>query len=79
MSDELSRAEFERWMQALQRGFDGVHSRLDILNGRTRANEKDIAVLSDRSSEARKGGFIAGGVGAAIVAIAEAVRHLVAK
>lgn len=49
---------------------DGVNARLDILNGRQRTAEQDIAVLKDRSEEAKTTsrnqgavwGSIAGGV-----------------
>lgn len=56
---DLSREEFERWMEVLRddvRGAHdrlrddvrGVHDRLDALNGRTRKAEQAIAVLEDR-------------------------------
>lgn len=32
-----------------QRGFDGVHERLDVLNGRVRKAESSIAVLNERT------------------------------
>lgn len=38
----------------LREGFDGVHDRLDALNGRTRQNEQDIAVLRDRATAAKQ-------------------------
>ena len=31
-------------------GFQGVHDRLDLINGRLRQTEQDVAVLHDRSS-----------------------------
>jgi hypothetical protein len=42
---DLSRDEFENWMEVLRDDIKGVHERLDALNGRTRTNERDIAVL----------------------------------
>jgi hypothetical protein len=53
---DIRRDEFENWMNLLRddiqgvradcnRDFSGVHARLDLLNGRTRLNERDIAVL----------------------------------
>ncbi len=34
---------------AIMRAITAVHTRLDLLNGRTRESERSIAVLSDRS------------------------------
>lgn len=45
---------FDYLQQMLRTGFDGVYARLDVLNGRTRENEKDIAVLQDRSDRAER-------------------------
>ena len=42
---DIRRDEFEGWMHVLRDDIQGVHSRLDVLNGRTRINERDIAVL----------------------------------
>jgi len=50
MSD-LSRDEFEGWMKLLREDVQGVHARLDLLNGRTRGNEKDIAVLQSKTED----------------------------
>lgn len=35
---------------------DEINARLDQINGRTRTNETDIAVLKDRDSQAAKSG-----------------------
>ena len=35
--------------EALMGSIKSVHTRLDLLNGRTRNAERDIAILSDRS------------------------------
>lgn len=52
-------------VEYIREGIDGVHARLDALNGRTRTNETDIAVLKDRSADARKaGGLWGAGAGA---------------
>jgi hypothetical protein len=70
---EVSQAEFQRWMERLHSEVQGVNARLDVLNGRTRQNETDIAVLKDRSA----GGSAAawgGGIGAVVVAVAESLR-----
>jgi hypothetical protein len=51
---DLRRDEFENWMHVLRDDIHGVHDRLDALNGRTRTNEKDIAVLQDRATQESK-------------------------
>lgn len=61
---DISREELERLYQTLDAGFNGVHSRLDELNGRTRKAENAIAVLEDRGHPAVWGGGIAGMVAA---------------
>jgi hypothetical protein len=35
-------------MSYMSKGFEGLNARLDILNGQTRRNTTDIAVLKDR-------------------------------
>jgi hypothetical protein len=45
MVGEISRDEFENWMRTLRGDIQGVHVRLDLLNGRTRKAENAIAVL----------------------------------
>ncbi len=45
---EIQREEFNAWMQTLQRDIQGVHNRLDLLNGRTRIVENKVSVLEDR-------------------------------
>lgn len=75
----IETSEFERWMNLLRSDVQGVHDRLDELNGRTRASEQKIAVLEDRSGDGRKGGMLAGGVVTGIAALAELVRHYLAK
>lgn len=49
--------------EAIDKGFGGVHERLDALNGRTRANEVAVAVLQDRSTRGGVFGGIAGSIG----------------
>lgn len=60
--------DFREWMdKRLDRDFGAVNDRLDALNGRTRVNETAIAVLQDRTSEARTAGRNYGaGAGAAV-------------
>lgn len=69
---DISREELERLYHTLDAGFTGVHSRLDELNGRTRAAESKIAVLEDRGHPAAWGG----GVGALIVSVLEGIKLL---
>lgn len=49
---------------------DSIDNRLSELNGRTRVNETEIAVLKDRADESRSAGkrwgLTSGGVGSAI-------------
>lgn len=47
--DPQQRLADERHM-ALMTAITAVHDRLDLLNGRTRASETEIAVLRDRSA-----------------------------
>jgi hypothetical protein len=49
----------DRLEARMRDGFDGVHTRLDHLNGRTRKSETAIAILQDRSPG--RVGMIAGG------------------
>ena len=49
-------------------GIAGIHIRLDSLNGRTRLNEQDIAVLKERNPG--KQGGIWGSIGGFISGIA---------
>ena len=47
---DVSRDEFYRAIDEVKAGIQGVHDRLDALNGRTRGCETQIAVLQDRSA-----------------------------
>lgn len=60
-------------IQYIREAVDGINTRLDNLNGRTRTNESDISVLKtelkDRANEgSRNGAKWGAGVGAAISA-----------
>lgn len=66
-------SELDRLYKLMDDGFNGVHSRLDALNGRTRENEQDIAVLKDRGGSAARWGA---GASAALVALVEIVRQV---
>lgn len=67
---ELSRDEWEGWMRLLREDIRGVHDRLDELNGRTRTNERDIAVLQDRGEQMKDPTARYTGLGAVIAAAA---------
>ncbi len=72
---DVQHEEFERWMHLLRGDLQGVHARLDALNGRTRVAEERIAVLADRAHEARRSGAMGGGIVAAFAAAFELLRH----
>ena len=62
MKDEL-----DRLYDLMEKGFSGVHDRLDRLNDRTRTAEQKLAVLEDRGVRSRDHGarWGAGLIGAA--------------
>lgn len=67
MSEPLSRDEFLTHVSLLREDVQAVHARLDVLNGRTRAVETEVAVLKDRATDARSAGRNWGaGAGAAV-------------
>jgi len=66
MSEGIKSDEFQRWMGVLREDIQGVHERLDGLNGRTRANEQAIAVLASQSATAKDPAARWTGMGAAI-------------
>jgi hypothetical protein len=51
----------------LQKGLDGIHARLDRMNGRVSESEQEIAVLKDRSDRAEKQGGMFGAIGGGLV------------
>ena len=51
----------------LEAGFQGTHARLDALNGRTRQNELDLAILKDRAERGGWLGALTGGTLAGVV------------
>lgn len=67
-------------LRYLRAGVDGINARLDVLNGRVRLAEKDIAVLSDRATQhthaargsgAKWGAAVGAGVAALIAGLAQ--------
>lgn len=85
---ELSREEFLVHMDLVRKDISGVHDRLDVLNGRTRRNEQDIAVLNDRAREepnedtgtrrrrGTKASLVGAGAAGAIYGVIEVLRWL---
>ena len=68
---------FQLILDQMQDGFRGVHDRLDTINGRTRENEKDIAVLKDRATrDTRAAAAWSGGSALTVVGIIEAVKAM---
>ena len=57
----------EELKAVIDEGFDRMHERFDVLNGRVRTSEIKIAVLQDRSDRetrtASKWGSISGSIG----------------
>lgn len=48
---DISRDEFGAWMELIRSDIKGVHTRLDTLNGRTRAVETELAVMKASGSD----------------------------
>lgn len=71
----VDREELKMWIEDLKCGIQGVHERLDTLNGRTRRSEMDIAVLQDRSElsnkRASRAAYAGTGAGASLIAAFE--------
>lgn len=53
--------------QTLSKGIDGIHARLDRINGRVSETEQELAVLKDRSDRAERQGGIFGAIGGGLV------------
>lgn len=59
----IDRDEFKDAIDRLYGGIQGVHARLDTLNGRTRTNELDIATIKARFvAYASAAGAVIGGL-----------------
>lgn len=63
LEEERERRNYERYAEILK-GIEGINERLDALNGRTRENSEDIAVLKERNPSKQGGawGALAGGI-----------------
>ncbi|MCR4342140.1 MAG: DUF1515 family protein [Gemmatimonadaceae bacterium] len=73
--NEPTRAEWDRLYAVIDRGFEGVHERLDALNGRTVAHAEQIAVLKDRSDDAQKAKWVDRGLGGIVAAALAALGY----
>lgn len=66
--------------QTLQKGIDGIHARLDRMNGRVGDAEQELAVLKDRSDRAEKQGGMFGAIAGGIVTgVMFAIKSLLGK
>lgn len=70
----IDREDFNQLRDDMLRGFAGLNTRLDTLNGRTRETETQlavaktqIAVLQDRSNREWWERLVSGGIGASLV------------
>lgn len=66
MGDPITRDEWNRLIQTVDRGFEGLNNRLDRLNGRMGDTEQEVAVLKDRSDDTVRQRWIDRGVGTLI-------------
>lgn len=64
----IERDEWADFREEVRRGFAGLNSRLDDLNGRLQQHGEDIAVLQDRSDGAEVSRWIDRGVAALVAA-----------
>lgn len=61
----IEREEFYEAIRTVRADIQGVHDRLDMLNGRTRQAEQKIAVLENDIKRAREHkGWLVGGISA---------------
>ena len=66
--------------QTLQKGIDGIHARLDRMNGRVGDAEQELSVLKDRSDRAEKQGGMFGAIAGGIVTgVMFAIKSLLGK
>jgi hypothetical protein len=77
---DISREEIDRLYTTMDQGFRGVHTRLDLSNGRLGKAETDIAVLKDRAERTATSGAVWGsGVGAAVAGLLEGLHWWLGK
>jgi len=76
----IDRDEFRDAVHLIRDDIAGVHTRLDALNGRTRANEIAIARLQERHQrQTRKGAAWLGSLSVGLAALAEGLHWWVTK
>ena len=69
MGDPITREEWNRLYESMEKGFSGLNARLDLLNGKTQQHTADIAVLMDRSDDAKTARWIDRGVGTLVAGL----------
>lgn len=74
--DDLRRAEFIERVDMIRADIREIHVRLDVMNGRTRLLEQDVAALKERTGGTARSAAIGSGVAAAVYGIVEIVRLL---
>ncbi len=72
----VDRQEFREAVRNIRDDIRAVNTRLDVINGRTRANEQAIAVLQDRSNIGLKA---SAGIAAVVTGLAQVVRWYLSK
>ena len=80
---DLSREEFYNALSGLSKamdgGFEGIHDRLDRLNGKTESQGNRLTAvetkIDERTGAGGKQGAMAGGIVAGIAALVELARH----
>jgi hypothetical protein len=77
MNDPHDYASLLIHLRYIKDGIDALNVKVDRQNGRIGVTEQDIAVLKDRSTEARTTGAVwGGGIGAGAGAAVAALWHL---
>jgi tetrahydromethanopterin S-methyltransferase subunit G len=70
----IDQQDFDRWMQVLRDDIQGVHDRLDTINGRVRTTEQDVAVLHERTGGHGTAAAVGGGIAGVIYGAVEVVK-----
>jgi len=76
----IDRDEFRDAVHLIRDDIAGVHTRLDALNGRTRANELEIVRLQERQRrQTKKGAAWLGSLSVVLAGLAEGLRWVLTK
>lgn len=74
----IERDEFQHAVTLIREDIKQVHDRLDLLNGRTRANETNIVRLQERIKPRKSQKAMAlGSLGGIVALVAEVVKYFV--